>query len=76
MSILKGIVQSAPHIHKRNLSIPNRYKEKDFTTPKTYMYMFTAPMNAQTKSIRGGHGIGQSAANTTLDVDKGIVTQE
>lgn len=76
ISILKGIVHSAPHMHRRNLSIPNRYKEKDFTTPKTYIYMFTAPINAQMKSIRGGQGIGQRAANTTLDVENGIVTHE
>jgi hypothetical protein len=33
-------------------------------------------MNAQTKSIRGGQGMGHSAAKTTLDVEKGMVTQE
>jgi len=38
--------------------------------------MLTAPINAQIKSIRGGQGMGQRAANTTLDVENGIVTHE
>lgn len=33
-------------------------------------------MNAHTKSIKYGHGIGYSAANMVFDVDNGSVTHE
>lgn len=33
-------------------------------------------MNAHTKSMRLGHGIGKNAAKTMFDVDSGMVTQE
>ncbi|KAE9544960.1 hypothetical protein AGLY_000503 [Aphis glycines] len=55
---------------------PKRYNEKDFTTPNMYIYMLTPAINAQTKSMIAGHGIGKYLAKTKLEVDNGNVTHE
>lgn len=70
------MMQTAPSAHNKNLNKPNRYIENDLSTPNTYMYILTLAMNAHTKSIKFGHGIGKSAAKTMFDVDNGIVTHE
>jgi len=63
-------------MHNVNFTTPKRYKEKDFTTPNMYIYILTPAINAQTKSITDGHGIGKYLAKIKLDVDKGSVTHE